>query len=438
MQVSMEKTGDLGRKLTVAVPSDAIDGKVSGRLNEMRGQVRLKGFRPGKVPMNVLRQRYGQQVREEVTQQVMQTSLQDAISEQKLRVASVTRIAPVEGNADDTGASGDFSFEAELEVFPELPDIDVSTLEIEKPVVNIEDEDVDQMIETLREQRRSWSDTEKPAEEGDRLQLEFVATVDNERIPAEGARKVQPVLGGGVMFEAFEQALAGLEAGAEKTVDLEFPDDFADPALAGKNAQVELKVHAVEHSEMPAADDEFAKSFGIEGGIEQMRTDVRKNLEREMRSARTSRIKQNVSDKLAEQYSDFALPAMAVQQELEQMQAQLRQQYGEQIALPEDQMRPGAERRVRLGFLLAEIARQQSLEIDDSRVQAKITEIAETYENPAEIVQYYQSNPQLLDSIQNMVLEEQVMDWVLDSAKAEDKPMSFKELMEPQSSGTQA
>ena len=432
MQVSMEITGDLGRKLTVAVPSDAIDGKVSGRLNEMRGQVRLKGFRPGKVPLNVLRQRYGQQVREEVTQQVMQTSLQDAISEQKLRVAGVSRIAPAEDTSDDE-ASSDFRFVAELEVYPELPEIDVSALPIEKPVVAIEDEDVDQMLQTLREQRRSWSAAERPAAEGDRLQLEFAAQLEDERIPAEGFRKVQPVLGGGVIFEAFEQALTGLEAGAEKTVDLNFPEDFSDPTLAGKNASVELKVHAVETSSLPEADDEFAKSFGIEDGIDQMRVDVRKNLEREMRAARTNRIKQNVTDQLAEQFSDFSLPATAVNQELEQMKAQLRQQYGEQVELPDEQMRPGAERRVRLGFLLAEIARQQSVEIDDSRVDAKINEIAETYENPAEIIQYYQSNTQLLDSVRNMVLEEQVIDWVLESAQAEEKPMSFKELMEQKS-----
>ena len=429
MQVSMEKTGDLGRKLTVAVPSNAIDGKVSGRLNEMRGQVRLKGFRPGKVPMNVLRQRYGQQVREEVTQQVMQSSLQDAISEQKLRVAGVTRIVPAEG-ADE---NDDFRFIAELEVFPELPDIDVTELHIEQPVVSIEDEDVDQMIETLREQRRSWSATEQAAAEGDRVQLEFFAQLGDERIPEQGMRKVQPILGSGILFESFEQALTGLEAGAEKTVELEFPEDFSDPGLAGKTAEVTLNVHAVENSSLPEADDEFASSFGIEGGVEQMRVDVRKNLEREMRAARTNRIKQNVSDKLAEHYSAFSLPAMAVEQEIQQMKAQLQQQYGQQVELPDDQMRPGAERRVRLGLLLAEIARQQSVEIDQARVADKIQEIAETYENPAEIIQYYQSNAQLMESVHNMVLEEQVMDWVLATAQAEDKPMSFKQLMERQS-----
>ncbi|MEM1082358.1 MAG: trigger factor, partial [Pseudomonadota bacterium] len=185
MQVSIEKTGDLGRKLTVAVPSDDIDGKVSGRLSEMRGQVRLKGFRPGKVPMNVMRQRFGQQIREEVTQQIMQSSLQDAISEQNLRVAGVSRLAPEPGG--DTESS-DFRFVAELEVFPELPEIDTSTLTIEQPVVSIEDEDVDQMLMTLREQRRTWSNETRAAENGDRVQLEFAAQLGDQRIPEDGFR----------------------------------------------------------------------------------------------------------------------------------------------------------------------------------------------------------------------------------------------------------
>ncbi len=427
MQVSMEKTGDLGRKLTVAVPSDDIDGKVSGRLNEMRGQVRLKGFRPGKVPMNVLRQRFGQQVREEVTQQVMQSSLQDAIAEQKLRVAGVSRITPATDNAD----AGDFEFIAELEVFPELPEIDASTLKVEKPVVEIEESDVDQMLQTLREQRQSWKQEDRPAAAGDRLQLEFAAHVEDQRIPEEGYRKVQPVLGSGALFEAFEQALVGLEPGTEQTLELTFPDDFSDSSLAGKEARLDVKLHHVETSVLPDADDDFAKEFGVEGGLEQMRIDIRKNLEREMRAARTSRIKQSVSDLLAEEYSDFSLPASAVQQEVQQMKAQLQQQYGEQLPdLPDDQMLPGAERRVRLGFLLAEIARQQSIEIDQQRVEEKVNEVAETYENPAEIVQYYQSNAQLMDSVQNMVLEEQVIDWVLETAGAEEKPMSFQQLMD--------
>lgn len=425
----MEKTGDLGRRLTVELPADQIDQKVSGRLDELRRQVRLKGFRPGKVPLNVVRQRYGAQVRQEVLQEAMQTGLQEAISEQELRVAGVSSMNP-----DDDGDGEAFRFVAEVELFPELPGINVSDLEIERPVVEIGESDIDDMIQTLREQRRSWSDAGRPAAAGDRVSMEFHALAkdgdDDTRIPETGEHKLQPVLGSGALFEGFEQALTGLEAGAEKTVELEFPEDFGDPQLAGKTAEVSLTVSAVEASELPEADDEFAREFGIEGGMEQMRIDVRKNLEREMRGARTNRLKKAVTDGLADRYADFSLPESAVRQELQQMQAQLRQQYGEQANLPEEQLRPGAERRVRLGFLLAEIARQHDLQIDPQRVEARIGEIAETYENPSEVIELYHQNQQLMGQIENAVLEEQVVDWVLDNAEVSDKETTFKQLME--------
>jgi trigger factor len=424
MQVSVEKTGDLGRKLVVELPSDSIDGQISGRLNELRRSVRLKGFRPGKVPMNVVKQRYGQQVREEVLQQVMQSSLQDAIRQQELRVAGVSSIQPGED------AEATFRFTAEVEVFPELPEIEVSGLAIERPVVEIEDTDVDDMIQTLREQRREWKDAERASESGDRVKIEFHAEVDGERIPESGTRQVQPVIGGGALFEGFEEALTGVSVDEEKTVELAFPEDFRDETLAGRTADVTIKVLAIQTSDLPDADDEFAKSFGVDGGMEQMRTDVRRNLERELRQARTNRLKKVVTDGLAEEYKDFALPETAIRQELGQMRAQLKQQYGQDVPVPDEQLRPGAERRVRLGFLLAEIARQHSLDIDDARVEQHINDIADTYENPAQVVELYSSNPQLTDQVRNLVLEEQVVEWVLDNAKVADKSMSFKELME--------
>jgi len=421
----MEKTGDLARRLTVEMPSDEIDRKIDGRLNELRGQVRLKGFRPGKVPLNVLRQRYGSQVRAEVQQEAMQGALQEAIREQQLRVAGVSSLDP----ADASGGEK-FRFVAELEVFPELPEIDVSDLAIERPLVEITEADVDNMIETLRRQRQQWVEAGRPATDGDRVTIEYFAETDAGRVPSAGRNKLRPVLGAGSLFEAFEAELAGLEAGAEHSAEIEFPADFGEPELAESRARVEVQVVSVEASELPEADDEFAASFGIDGGMEQMRADVRRNLEREMRAARVNRLKKAVTDGLAERYSEFSLPAAAVEQELRQMAAQLRQQYGEQVDVPEDQLRPGAERRVRLGFLLAEIARQHELSVDPARVQEKIAEIAETYESPAEVIELYQNNTQLTEQIENAVLEEQVVDWVLDNARAEDREMSFSELME--------
>ena len=421
----MEKTGDLGRRLTVELPSEDIDRKVAGRLNELRGQVRLKGFRPGKVPLNVVRQRYGNQVRAEVLQEAMQGALAEAVEQEKLRVAGVTAMRP---EGEEHGER--VRFTAELEVFPELPAIEVADLKIERPIAEIAEDDVDDMIDTLRKQRRSWEAAGRAAAAGDRVSIEFSAETDAGRVPESGVRTIRPVLGSGALFEAFDSLLHGVEAGSETETELAFPDEFGDPILAGKTARLAFKVVSVEAPQMPDVDDEFAASFGVEGGVEQLRVDVRRNLERELRTARGNRLKQAVTDGLAQRYADFALPETAVRQELQQMGAQLRQQYGDKIDLPLDQMRPAAERRVRLGFLLAEIARQHDIKIDPARVEARIADLADTYENPAEVIQVYSSNPQLTAQVENAVLEEQVVDWVLEHASVEDKAVGFKDLME--------
>lgn len=423
----MEKTGDLQRRMTVEVPAEDIDGQVSSRLAELRRQVRLKGFRPGKVPMSVVRQRYGQQVREEVVQQVMQSRLQDAISQENLRVAGVSGIRP------ENLAEGDLRFTAELEVFPELPEVDVSGLELERPVVEITEADVDDMIETLREQKREWADAGRAAAAGDRVRVEYSAEVDGDRVPEMGHREIAPVLGQDALFADFEKLLTGQEAGASGTAELTFPEDFRDPALAGHTAGVEYRIAAVEASELPEADDGLAEAFGVDGGMEQMRQEVRRNLEREMRQAVTSRLKNAVTEGLIASHGEFSLPDSLVQQEARQMREQIAgqaSQAGQEMDLPLERFHEPAEKRVRLGLLMSEIARQHGLEPDDASIQARIEEVAETYEQPGEVIELYRSNPQLMDSISNMVLEEKVVDWVLERARVTDKPMSFPQLMD--------
>jgi trigger factor len=423
MQVSVEKTGDLERRMTVQVPAENIDSKVSGRLNELRRQVRLKGFRPGRVPMNIIRQRYGDQVREEVLQQVMQSSLQEAIGEQKLRVAGVSSLEPTP--ADD---GGNFEFTAQLEVFPEMPELDVDNIEIERPKVEVADSDVDDMIETLREQRRIYNEVERAAADGDRVRLGYVAEIDGERIPEMGQHEIGPVLGQLQSFPELEKALVGMSAGEDKELELTFPENYRHESLAGKTAQVKLTVKAVEETELPEVDEAFAESFGVEGGVDELRDGVRKNLEREMRQAISNHLKQTVTDRLSARFSDLQVPPSSVEQEIRQMQAQLQQQTGQQPP-PADQFRDRAQHRVRLGLLLAELARQNDISIDQARVQARIEEMAETYDQPAEVIELYRSEPRLMDQVENMVLEEQVVDWILDNAKVDDKEMTFRELM---------
>lgn len=426
MQVSVEKTGDLERRMTVQVPADDIDAQISGRLNELRGQVRLKGFRPGKVPMNVIRQRYGKQVREEVLSQVMQSSLQTAIGEQKMRVAGVTRLEPT-----SDAEAGDFEFTAHLEVFPEVPQLDVEGLKIERPEAEITESDIDDMIETLREQRREWSDAGRPAEDGDRVRVSYLAEVDGQKVPDQGRHEIAPTLGALESFPDLQNALAGMSAGDSKTLDLTFPDNYRHEALAGKTASVDLEIKAVETSQLPNVDEEFARVFGVEGGVDKLRVDVQRNLQRELRAAVSNRIKKAVTDALLEGYGDLPLPESSIVQEAREMQAQVQQQgQGQGNPPPLDMFRETAERRLRLGLLFGEFARQNKISIDAARVQSKLEEVAETYENPAQIIEIYRSDERLMDQLENMALEEQVVDAILDKAKVETKTMSFKEMME--------
>ncbi len=410
--------------MTVQVPGKSIDSKVSGRLGELRRQVRLKGFRPGRVPMNIIQKRYGDQVRDEILQEVMQSSLQEAIGEQDMRVAGVTRIEPKPRSGED-----DFEFTAELEVFPEMPGIEVSDLEIERPQVEIGEDDVDRMIETLREQRRTWHEVDRGADDGDRVRIGYVADLDGEKVPDVGEHELAPVIGKMASFTRLEELLRGARVGDERETELEFPKSYRHQSLAGQTVPVKLRVKAVEAPELPEVDEAFAESFGVEGGVEQLRADVKKNLEREMRHAVTDRIKRAVTDGLAARYSDLDLPASAIDQEVSQIQQQMQQQTGQPPSVPAGQLREGAERRVRLGLLLAEIARQHDISIDAGRVQNKIEEMAETYDQPEQVIEAYRSEPRLMDQIENMVLEEQVVDWVLDNARVSDKTMSFSELM---------
>jgi trigger factor len=425
MQVSVENIGDLERRMTVQVPNDEIDSQVTGRLNELRREVRLKGFRPGKVPLNVIRQRYGQQVRDEVLQQTMQSRLQEAIGEQKLRVAGVTRLEP---QPDD---SGQFQFVAELEVFPEMPEIKVDGIEITKPEAGVEDSDVDDMIETLREQKRTWSETDQAAAAGDRVKATYRAEVDGETLPEEGHYDTSTVIGQSEQFKALGEALTGAKVGDQKTVELTFPESFQHADLAGKTGTVELEVSAVERSSLPEVDDEFAKEFGIDEGVDKLRADVKRNLERELKQAVTNRLKQAVTDGLLKSYGDLPLPASSIQQEAQQMAAQMQQQMGGQGGkLSADMFKDQAEKRLRLGLLFGEFARQNEISIDQERVDAKLAEVAETYENPSQIIEIYRSDERLMDQLENLALEEQVVDAILQRAKVESKAMSFKKALE--------
>lgn len=427
MQVSVENTGELGRRVTVQVPADRIDSQVEKRIRELGHKVKLKGFRPGKVPMKVLKQRYGEQVRDEVLNDVMRETFQEAVSNENLRPAVTPEIT-----ARGRKSGENLEYTAEFEVYPELGDIDVSGLQLERPEVEVQDRDVDVMIETLRRQRREWQQVDRGAQEGDLVVIQYSAEAGEARHPAEGTERAGTVLGTNALFADLEKSLEGVKKGDERSVDVNFPEEFRNEALAGNPGRVHFQVASVSEGRMPEVDAEFARSFGITSGdIEEFRTEVRKNLERELHQAVMERLRGQVVDGLLRSHESLDLPEKLVEQEAENLrnQAQGGQQGDNQPALPAfmDQ----ARRRVTAGFLLNEIASQNGLQADPARVREKIVEIAATYEQPEQVIEAYQSDPRLLDNVRSLVLEEQVVEWIVEHAAVTDQPMSFDALMRP-------
>jgi len=431
MHVNIEQLEGLKRRLEITVPAADINSKMQSRLQELGKTIRLKGFRPGKVPPQVVKQRYGKQVREEIMQDVMRDGLNNAISVHELRVAALRQITP-SANGD---VKSDLQFIAELELYPELQALDFTALNLTKPEVDIADSDVDDMLVTLQEQRREWQQVDAPAEAGNRVAIAFFANLNDQRIPEHGHERMSVLLGSGMLFEAFDQALYGMTTGEKKTMTLDFPDSFRHQQLAGQTAEVEFTVDQVDVGQLPTVDDEFANAFGITGGVEQLREEVRANLDRERRGAVNRLERMRLSEELARIYADIPLPESLIDQEIQQLQQRMQQEIkqagGDESLLPERaQMQQAAERRVRDSVILAELAAQNDIELDPQRVQAAIMDIASTYEQPEQVIELYTSNQQLLENLSRSVLEDQVIDWIIEQADSKSEAMTLKQLME--------
>jgi trigger factor len=426
MQVSVENTGGLERRLTVHVPEDEILGKVESKLRELCKQVKIAGFRPGRVPISVVRQRYGKQVRQDIVGETIQTSLRQAIQDESLRPASMPRL----DSPEDDFASGDLEFSALIEVYPELGTIDVSSLELTRPEARINDEDVQEMLQTLREQRKNWDQVERNAREGDKVVIEYSAESKEGRVPDEGRQK-QAVIMGESGFDDLEKAIAKIPPGEEKNIKLKFPENFREPLLADKKAKVDLRVESVSEGSLPEVDEDFIKTFGIaDGSVETLHKEIQANLERELEQAMSSMMKTQLIKSLVDSMPDLEVPASIVKQEAESMAAQATSGQGmEPDASLADLFMEVAEGRVRGGLLLGELAQQNNIRIDGARVRKAIEKMASTYEQPAEVMQMYYSNQQLLQQVESVVMEEQVVDWVLENAKVTPQEMKFQEVI---------
>ncbi|HTM71362.1 MAG TPA: trigger factor [Luteimonas sp.] len=421
-QVSVESTGNLERRMTLRVPAGDVDSQVGGRLREIARTARIKGFRPGKVPATVVEQRFGQQVRAEVLDGLLRQGFDSAVRENDLRIAGSPRIEP------DAGAGeGELSYVATFELMPDFGPIDVSKLQIVRHSAEVTEADVDRMVENLRQQRGSWTVVERAAKEGDAVDVATWSQAGDTRLPAEGEERGAAVIGSGVMYVDIEKALAGMKAGESKTIDVDFPADWRVPMLAGRTVQVHLSAERVSERVLPEVDGAFIRSFGVRSGeLSQFRSDIRSNLERELKGALMGGLRREVGEALAKAYASTELPPRLVEQEARA----LAQQAADGAAVPEDAykafMEP-ASKRVLLALLVAEVARQNELRLDPRRVNELMRLIASTYEEPQQVIDLYRNDPQLMAGLQNRAMEEQVIDWIAERATHTDKALTFQE-----------
>ena len=431
MQVSVENTSNLERRMTVSIPADRLSSVIDGRLRDMASKANLKGFRKGKVPAKVIEQRFGQQVRSEAFGELVRASFDQAVRQENVRIAGQPNI-----QAEPTDAENEIRFTATFEIIPDFGPIDVSTLQINRVHAQVEDADIDHMIDTLRQQRRTWEPVSRAAQAGDLVAIETYANTDAVRVPEQGAEKGTTVVGSGVMLPELEAELSGISAGEQREIEVVFPAEWRVTALAGQKAKVTLKATQVSEANVPEVDLAFVKSFGVKSGkLEVFRQEVRANLERELKGMLMTRLRAEVAHKLVTSFSSVELPAKLIENEARGLaanaQQQARQQGQAEAVYPFDQFMIPARNRVAAGLLVGEIARQNGLKLDFNRVKETLSLIASTYEEPKQVIELYRNDPNLMSGLQNRVLEEQVIDWVAERAQATDQNLSFTEAMRP-------
>ncbi len=438
MQVSVETTEGLERKLTIAIPGDRVDTAVNARLQEAAQTIRLNGFRQGKVPLKVVKNKFGKGVRQEVVGELMNQTYFEAIAQESLKPAGQPRIEPT---SMDEGK--DVEFVAVFEVYPEIELPDFAAIKAERLVAEVSDDDIDEMIETLRKQRQTWVPVERAAADGDMVNIDYVGKKEGEEFQGGKAAGQNLVLGSERMIPGFEDGVIGKSAGEDFTLQLKFPDDYHSEELAGAEVEFELTLNAVSEQSLPEVNEDFFKSFGVEeGGMEAFREEVSNNMQREMKTASRNKLKTTLMDALISDL-EVAIPAALMSNEIHQLKHQTVQQMGggqgfDPHSMPDDLFREQAKRRVTLGLILGEVISQQSIQADADKVRDAVEEIAATYESPEEVVKWYYSNEEQLQGIESSVIEDQVFDYIIEQAQVSDKEVSYQDVIKPESQGGEA
>jgi trigger factor len=430
MATQIESTGPLERKLALSVAIATVEREVGQRLKKLSRTLRMPGFRPGKVPMKMIERSHGPQMESEVLGEAISQGLAAAIKEHDLRVAGEPHI--------ERGEAGDetqLAFTATFEVYPEVVLGDFAALEIERVTCTIGDAEVDKTVEILRKQRVTWNPVERAAQDGDQVTIAFTGTLDGVAFDGGSGSDFPFVLGEGRMLPDFETGVRGMKAGETRTVAVNFPEDYGSKDLAGKEAQFEISVSKVEEPVLPVVDQDFARQLGVEDGdVEKMRADIRANLEREVLQRTRARTKSNLMDVLPS-VTSFELPQSLVRGEeaalTERALADLKDRGIDtsKLPVPEGAFTESAQKRVRLGLLVAEIVNKHSLQAKPEQVRAQIEEFAQAYESPEEVLRYYFGDRERLAQVESLVVEQNVVDWVLANAKVQDKAIDFDELM---------
>ena len=430
MQVSVETLEGLKRRMTVELPVERVNEIVDNKLRSMAREVRLDGFRPGKVPLKVIKQRFGGHARQEAYGELIQKSYYEALREQKLHAVG----DPAIDIKDEKDA---FIYVAEFEVVPELTISDLGGAALERPVAEILDSDVDGMIEKLRQQRVTWNKVERAAQDGDQLIISFVGKIDDEEFEGGSAVKVPLVMGSGSMIDGFEQGLLGASEGDERSVEATFPDDYQAQHLAGKAAVFDITVNEVAEPVLPEVDEEFAKAMGVEdGSVDGFKQEIRSNMQRNLDAKIKSKTKESVMELLLDKHQ-FDVPQAIIDDEAKRLREDTRKQMESQgqsstsFQLPVEVFKEQAERRVKLGMLTTKIISEQKIEVDDERLRQMIEEFSASYESPQEMIDWYYEDAERIDPVRRIVMEDQVVDWVLSQVKVEDKQHTFYELTEP-------
>jgi len=426
MQVSVTTTKGLERRLEVAVPGEQVAGEVDQRLKRLTRTARIKGFRPGKVPYSIVRAQFGSQVHAETVNDLMQSTFAEAVSQQKLRPAGGPRIEPIA-----VAPGHELRYAAVFEVLPEVSVKSLDSIAVERPVASVSEEDVDAMLQTMRAQRPVYTLVERPAQEGDRVSIDYEGRIDDVVFPGGKGENMLVTIGAHRILAEIEQALVGMVAGASKTIPALFPDDYGAKTVAGKRAQFDLTVNKVEERALPPLDEAFVRAFGLqEGGIPELRAEVRQSMERELAEAVRARLREQLFDAVYRS-NPLEVPLSMVEEQIRALQAQMLRRAGSQdpSQLPaRDVFEASARKRVALGLLIGEIVRSQGLKLDRSRVEERLDAATAASPDPQEMRRQYLASREAMEQLESAALEDQALDWALTQVKVIDRPATFSEL----------